>query len=602
MAVEERVVVLPDSLTVRELADSIDISVIEVMKVLIANGIVASINQQIDFDTASIVCSEFDIEALSQSSLAELAEKEEAAQAQQWRQIYIDEKPENLKRRPPIVTILGHVDHGKTTLLDTIRKAHVAEGEAGGITQHIGAYRAQHDGQQITFLDTPGHEAFTAMRARGAHGADIAVLVVAADDGIMPTTREAITHARAANVPIVVAVTKMDLPGANLERVYQQLAEADLVPAIWDGNTMVEAVSGISGDGIDDLLEAILLTAGEHDIVANPRANPSGVVLEAEIDPSRGVIATLLVLNGELKRSDTLIAGSTSGRIKAMFDENDKRINVAGPSTPVAVMGLGDLPQPGDSFQWMKNDKSARRLLHERAWDVEQGSGRMDVLSLDDVFARFSRGDAKDLALIVKADFQGTLQPIVESLEKMSDENSDGIQLQILAADIGSIGENDVNLAAASNAIIVGFNVEVDSTARRVADSQGVDIRTWNIIYNLLEDIELAMHGMLEPEDVEEKLGRAEVRQIFSNSRVGNIAGSYVREGTIQRNARARVIRAERVLAEDLRVGSLKRVRDDVREVRAGFECGISLERHSDFQEGDIIEFYVIRRGSRASA
>ena len=602
MAVEERVVVLPDSLTVRELADSIDISVIEVMKVLIANGIVASINQQIDFDTASIVCSEFDIEALSQSSLAELAEKEEAAQAQQWRQIYIDEKPENLKRRPPIVTILGHVDHGKTTLLDTIRKAHVAEGEAGGITQHIGAYRAQHDGQQITFLDTPGHEAFTAMRARGAHGADIAVLVVAADDGIMPTTREAITHARAANVPIVVAVTKIDLPGANLERVYQQLAEADLVPAIWDGTTMVEAVSGISGDGIDDLLEAILLTAGEHDIVANPRANPSGVVLEAEIDPSRGVIATLLVLNGELKRSDTLIAGSTSGRIKAMFDENDKRINVAGPSTPVAVMGLGDLPQPGDSFQWMKNDKSARRLLHERAWDVEQGSGRMDVLSLDDVFARFSRGDAKDLALIVKADFQGTLQPIVESLEKMSDENSDGIQLQILAADIGSIGENDVNLAAASNAIIVGFNVEVDSTARRVADSQGVDIRTWNIIYNLLEDIELAMHGMLEPEDVEEKLGRAEVRQIFSNSRVGNIAGSYVREGTIQRNARARVIRAERVLAEDLRVGSLKRVRDDVREVRAGFECGISLERHSDFQEGDIIEFYVIRRGSRASA
>ena len=602
MAVEERVVVLPDSLTVRELADSIDISVIEVMKVLIANGIVASINQQIDFDTASIVCSEFEIEALSQSSLAELAEKEEAAQAQQWRQIYIDEKPENLKRRPPIVTILGHVDHGKTTLLDTIRKAHVAEGEAGGITQHIGAYRAQHDGQQITFLDTPGHEAFTAMRARGAHGADIAVLVVAADDGIMPTTREAITHARAANVPIVVAVTKMDLPGANLERVYQQLAEADLVPAVWDGNTMVEAVSGISGDGIDDLLEAILLTAGEHDIVANPRANPSGVVLEAEIDPSRGVIATLLVLNGELKRSDTLMAGSTSGRIKAMFDENDRRINVAGPSTPVAVMGLGDLPQPGDSFQWMKNDKSARRLLHERAGDVEQGSGRMDVLSLDDVFARFSRGDTKDLALIIKADFQGTLQPIVESLEKMSDENSDGIQLQILAADIGSIGENDVNLAAASNAIIVGFNVEVDSTARRVADSQGVDIRTWNIIYNLLEDIELAMHGMLEPEDVEEKLGRAEVRQVFSNSRVGNIAGSFVREGTIQRNARARVIRAERVLAEDLRVGSLKRVRDDVREVRAGFECGISLERHSDFQEGDIIEFYVIRRGSRASA
>lgn len=602
MAEEQRVVVLPDSLTVRELADSIDISVIEVMKVLIANGIVASINQQIDFDTAAIVCAEFEIEALSQSSLAEQAVKEEAAQAQQWRQIYIEEKPENLERRPPIVTILGHVDHGKTTLLDTIRKTRVAEGEAGGITQHIGAYRALHGERQITFLDTPGHEAFTAMRARGAHGADIAVLVVAADDGIMPTTREAIAHARAANVPIVVAVTKMDLPGANLEQVYQQLAEVDLVPSVWDGNIMVEAVSGLSGEGIDDLLEAILLTADENDIVANPQARPSGVVLEAEIDPSRGVIATLLVLNGALKRSDTLIAGNTSGRIKAMFDENDRRIDAAGPSTPVAVMGLGELPEPGDGFEWVKSDKNARRLLQDRSVEVQQRGNRIDVLTLDDVFARFSRGDTKELALIVKADFQGTLQPIIESLEKMSSENQDGIQLKILAADIGSIGENDINLAAASDAIVVGFNVEVDGTARRVADSQGVDIRTWSIIYNLLEDIELAMHGMLEPEDIEEKLGQAEVRQIFSNSRVGNIAGSYVREGMVQRNARVRILRSNQLLAEDLRVGSLKRVRDDVREVRAGFECGISLERHSDIQEGDILEFYVIRSGSRASA
>ena len=321
MAEEQRVVVLPDSLTVRELADAIDIIVIEVMKVLIANGIVASINQEIDFDTAAIVCAEFEIEALSQSSLAVQAEKEEAAQAQQWRQVYIDEKPEDLQQRPPIVTILGHVDHGKTTLLDTIRKTRVAEGEAGGITQHIGAYRAQHGARHITFLDTPGHEAFTSMRARGAHGADIAVLVVAADDGVMPTTREAISHARAANVPIVVAVSKVDLPGANLEEVNRQLAEQELVPVAWDGNIMVEPVSGISGAGIDDLLEAILLTADEHDIVANPQAKPSGVVLEAEIDPSRGVIATLLVLNGRLKPGDTLIAGSTSGRIKAMFDE-----------------------------------------------------------------------------------------------------------------------------------------------------------------------------------------------------------------------------------------------------------------------------------------
>ena len=600
MAEEQRVIVLPDSLTVRELADSIDIIVIEVMKVLIANGIVASINQEIDFDTAAIVCAEFDIEAVSQTSLAEQVEREEAAQAQQWRQLYVAEKPEDLQRRPPIVTILGHVDHGKTTLLDTIRKTRVTEGEAGGITQHIGAYRARHGDRLITFLDTPGHEAFTAMRARGAHGADVAILVVAADDGIMPTTREAISHARAANVPIVVAVTKMDLPGANLEQVHQQLAEADLVPVSWDGSTMVEPVSGISGEGIDDLLEAILLTADEHEIVANPSSRPAGVVLEAEVDPSRGVIATLLVLNGQLKPGDTLIAGETSGRVKAMFDEGDRRIRSAGPSVPVAVMGLGGLPQPGDSFEWVKNDKTARRMLRERSEDEQQGSGRLDALTLDDVFARFSRGDTQELALIVKADYQGSLQPILESLEKLSDENRGGIQLRILAADIGSIGENDVNLAAASNAIVVGFNVEVDGTARRVADSQGVDIRTWNIIYNLLEDIELALHGMLEPEDVEETLGLAEVRQVFSNSRVGNIAGSYVREGTVQRNARARVIRDERILAEDLRVGSLRRVRDDVREVRAGFECGISLERHNDFQEGDLLEFYVVRRGSQA--
>ena len=600
MAEEQRVIVLPDSLTVRELADSIDIIVIEVMKVLIANGIVASINQEIDFDTAAIVCAEFDIEAVSQTSLAEQVEREEAAQAQQWRQLYVAEKPEDLRRRPPIVTILGHVDHGKTTLLDTIRKTRVAEGEAGGITQHIGAYRARHGDRLITFLDTPGHEAFTAMRARGAHGADVAILVVAADDGIMPTTREAISHARAANVPIVVAVTKMDLPGANLEQVHQQLAEADLVPVSWDGSTMVEPVSGLSGEGIDDLLEAILLTADEHEIVANPSSRPAGVVLEAEVDPSRGVIATLLVLNGQLKPGDTLIAGETSGRVKAMFDEGDRRIRAAGPSTPVAVMGLAELPQPGDSFEWVKNDKTARRMLRERSEDEQQGSGRLDALTLDDVFARFSRGDTQELALIVKADYQGSLQPILESLEKLSDDNRDGIQLRILAADIGSIGENDVNLAAASNAIVVGFNVEIDGTARRVADSQGVDIRTWNIIYNLLEDIELALHGMLKPEDVEETLGLAEVRQVFSNSRVGNIAGSYVREGTVQRNARARVIRDDRILAEDLRVGSLRRIRDDVREVRAGFECGISLERHNDFQEGDLLEFYVVRRGSQA--
>ncbi len=600
MAQERQVILVPDYLTVRQLAELIDASPIEVMKQLIANGIMASINQQVDFDTAAIVIEEMGFEAQSESAMVAQEEREKAAKSQEWRQLYVDEKPENLKTRPPIVTILGHVDHGKTTLLDTIRKTHVAEGEAGGITQHIGAYRALHNGQQITFLDTPGHEAFTAMRARGAQGADIAILVVAADDGVMPTTREAINHARAANVPIIVAITKVDRRNANVDRVKQQLAELELVPDEWDGNTLVVPVAAPQGTGIEDLLEAVLLVAEEHEIIANPTAEPAGVVLEAQIVPGRGPVATLLVLNGSLKRGDTIIAGLTYGRVKAMFDESGKQLQEAGPSTPVSVMGLSDLPEPGDSFETVKNEKEARSMVDERqeaVADQVTGSSR-PAMTLEDIFAQFSANETKELNLIVRADVQGTLEPILNSLDRLSESNAEGIPVRVLQSGIGNVSENDVMLASASEAIIIGFNVGVDNAARRSADSKGIDIRIYNVIYKLLEDIELALHGMLEPVYADKTIGVAEVRQIFRISKVGAIAGSYVREGEIRRNARVRVKRGGKVLVENVGVSSLKRVNEDVREVRSGFECGIGLDGFNDFQEGDLLEFYVSERVS----
>jgi translation initiation factor IF-2 len=600
MAQERQVVLLPDYLTVRELAGMIDASPIEVMKRLIANGIMASINQQVDYDTAAIVVEEMGFEAHSATAIAQQEEKQKAAEAQTWRQKYTIEKPENLKLRPPIVTILGHVDHGKTTLLDTIRKAHVAQGEAGGITQHIGAYRVNHNGRWITFLDTPGHEAFTAMRARGAQGADIAILVVAADDGVMPTTREALNHARAANVPIVVAITKVDKRNANPEQVKQELSELGLTPDEWDGDTLVVPVAAPSGTGIEDLLEAILLVADDNEIVANPEADPSGIVLEAEINPSRGTLVTLLVLNGTLRRGDTVIAGEAYGRIKAMYDEKSKPLDEAGPSVPVRVLGLNAVPQPGDTFEKVKNDKFARQLSEER----KEVSAALRVqperpaFTLEDVFAQFSAGQAKELNLIVKADVQGTMQPILDSLKTLSETSKEksGIGIRILSAEIGNIGENDVMLASASGAIILGFTVEVDNAARRTADSKGVEIRQYNVIYKLIEDIELALEGLLEPVYADKTIGTAEVRQIFKIPKVGTIAGSYVRDGEIRRNARARVKRGGKVLAENLNVGSLKRDKDDVREVRSGFECGIGLNGFDNFQTGDLVEFYVSER------
>jgi translation initiation factor IF-2 len=602
MAQEKQVVLVPDYLTVREVAELIDASPIEVMKRLIANGIMASINQQVDFDTAAIVIGEMGYEAQSASAAAAKAEREQRAEtAQTWRKVYAQEKPENLINRPPIVTILGHVDHGKTTLLDTIRSAKVAEGEAGGITQHIGAYRVTHNGRQITFLDTPGHEAFTAMRARGAQGADIAILVVAADDGVMPTTREALNHARAANVPVIVAITKIDKRNANVERVKQELSELGLMPMDWDGDTFVVPVSATQKEGMDDLLEAIILVADENEIVANPKAPATGVVIEAQMDRNRGAISTLLVTNGTLNTGDVVIAGTMYGRLKAMYDEKGATVKSAGPSMPVVVLGLSGIPQAGESFEVAKNEKIARGIIEERQQTLDDANvtpGGRDAVSLEDIFAQFNEGKAKELNLIVKVDVQGSLQPIIDSLRTIEENNSEGIRLRILTSDVGNINENDVNLASASGAIILGFNVEADTAAKRHAESMNVEIRNYTIIYKLLEDIELALQGMLEPVYADRTIGVAEVRQVFRIPRIGTIAGCMVREGEIRRNARARVKRGSQVLIENVTIASLKRVQEDVREVRTGFECGIGMSNFNDFQVGDHIECYVSERVS----
>ncbi|MDX1994413.1 MAG: translation initiation factor IF-2 [bacterium] len=599
MAQERQSVLVPDFLTVRELAELIRASPIEVMKKLIANGVMASINQQIDYDTAAIVVEEMGYEAQSSSAAAavEAERKRAESSTQTWRKIYTKERADSLLIRPPIVTILGHVDHGKTTLLDTIRKTHVAEGEAGGITQHIGAYRAYHNGRQITFLDTPGHEAFTAMRARGAQGADIAILVVAADDGVMPTTREALNHARAANIPIVVAITKIDKRNANVDRVKQGLNDLGLVPDDWDGETLMVPVAAVQNQGIDDLLEAILLIADDNRIVANPKSDPAGVVIEAKVEPSRGTIATLLVLNGTLRRGDIIIVGQSYGRIKAMFDDSGKQVNEAGPSMPVAVLGLNEMPQPGDSFESVKNEKIARGIVEDRTEATRAAQAQpARVFSLEDVFAQFNNADNKELNLIVKADVQGSLEPVVEQLKNLSGKNDEGIKLRILASEVGNISENDVMLASASGAIILAFNVGVDNAARRSADSQGVDIRRYTVIYKLLEDMELALKGLLEPKFAPKVIGVAEVRAVFNISRIGQVAGSYVVDGELRRNAKVNIRRGNQVIAEGMSVGSLKREKDDVREVRQGFECGISIDGFNEFQRGDRLEFFVMER------
>ena len=604
MAKEKQLILIPDYLTVRELAETVDESPIDVMKKLIANGIMASINQQIDFDTAAIILEEMGYEAKSETTAAEEKEEQKRAEVttRKWEQMYKGEKPEDLVKRPPVITILGHVDHGKTTLLDTIRKANVAEGEAGGITQAIGAYQISYGDERLTFIDTPGHEAFTAMRARGAQGADIAILVVAADDGVMPTTREALDHARAANVPMVVAISKVDKNNANPDLVKQQLAENGVIPDEWDGDTMMIPIAALQGEGINDLLEALTLVSEMNDFVANPQGTARGIVLEAEVDKFRGTLTNVLVMNGTLVVGDSIVAGTSYGRVKAMFDENGNKIEQAPPSTPVSVLGLNEPPAPGDQFERVKHEKKARSIAEDRITEAEVNARQpAQAMSLEDIFKQFQAGQAKSLNLIIKTDVQGSLQPILDGLEKISGANEEGIKVRVLASDVGSVTESDVMLATAGDAeadkaIIIAFNTTVSNGARSKAQAQGVEIRDYNIIYNLFEDVEQALEGMLDPKYETRVTGHAEVRQLFNISRVGLVAGSYMQEGEAKRKGKARLFRNNKLVADDLNIDALKRFNEDVAEIRTGFEFGVSFANHQDIQEGDIIEFYMMER------
>ncbi len=581
---------LPHSITVRDLGQRMDASPIQVIKILMTNGVMANINQLVDFDTAAIVANELGFEATLES-LEEVEEKE-TGEIPLWRQVIMNEDPRSLVKRPPVVTILGHVDHGKTTLLDAIRHSNVASGEAGGITQHIGAYQVEHHNQLITFLDTPGHAAFTAMRARGAQGADIVVLVVAANDGVMPQTREAIAHAKAARVPIIVALNKIDRPDSNPDFVKRQLAENGLVPDEWDGDTMIVPVSAKQKMGIEDLLEAILLVSDSMDIRANPNGKVLGTVIEAQVEKAKGVVATLLVQNGSLEMGDIIVAGTSMGRIRAMFDYRNRKVRKAGPSMPVLVMGLSDVPAAGDIFQVYTNDREARAVIEERKTQAQNRQAAAPKATLEQLFERYQAGETRELCLVLKADVQGSLEPIVSELK---DLNKSEIKVTILQAETGNVSESDVMLAAASKAIVIGFNVTADAAARRLAEAEGVSIRLYDIIYRLTEDIEKALKGMLEPEFKEVPLGKAEVLAVFNISKVGNIAGCRVTQGEVRRNGKARILRAGKVIFEG-DISSLKHERDDVREVRQGYDCGISFRNFDEMQAGDQIECYTIER------
>jgi translation initiation factor IF-2 len=587
----QKTIEFPSSITVRDLALSMQASPIQVIKILMSNGVMANINQTVDFDTAAIVASELGFEARPEKLEEELT-VEEQGEIPYWRRLIADEDPRKLVARPPVVTILGHVDHGKTTLLDAIRHTEVAAGEAGGITQHIGAYQVEYKGQLITFLDTPGHAAFSAMRARGAQGADIVILVVAAEDGVMPQTREAIAHAKAARVPIIVAMNKMDRPDANPDFVKRQLSENGLVPDEWDGNTIVVPVSAKQKKGLTDLLEAILLVSESIDIKANPNGKVVGTVIESQVERNKGVIATLLLQNGTLQMGDTVLAGQTYGKIRAMFDFHGRKIRSAGPSTPVQVMGLGDVPPAGELFTVVPNEKEARAIVETRKLAKREGAAQAPRASLEELFQKFQAGEVRELPLIVKADVQGSLEPIMSEINELGKGE---IKLNILHAETGNINESDIMLAAASNAIVIGFNVQADSAARNLAESQGVSIRTYDIIYRMTEDIEKALKGMLEPVMKEVAVGQAVVRALFKINKVGTIAGCRVLQGEIRRNARIRVMRGEEKIF-DGEIASLKHEKDDVREVRQGFDCGVSLKGFNDLAEGDILDCYSLEK------
>ena len=578
---------IPASIVIRDLAQKIEKSPIDLIKKLMSNGVMATINQSVDFDTAAIVMAEYGFEATP-----EVVEevKVETGEMPLWRQLIAGEDEARLKDRPPVVTILGHVDHGKTSLLDAIRQTEVAAGEAGGITQHIGAYQVEKKGRLITFLDTPGHAAFTQMRARGAQGADIVVLVVAADDGVMPQTREAIAHAKAARVPIMVALNKIDKANANPDLVKQQLAEQELVPDEWGGNTMIVPVSAKQKQGIDDLLEGILLVADNTEIKANPNGKVMGTVIEAELDKSKGVMATLLVQNGTLESGSIVVAGTAHGKLRALSDFKGKPVKKAGPSTPVSVMGLSDVPSAGDVFEVVSSEKEARAIVAARAEATKSQAQARKKVSLEDLFASVQAGEARGLNLIVKADVQGSLDPIVSELNKLGEAE---IGIKILYSETGNIGENDVMLASASHAIIIGFNVQADVSARRVAEKEGVDIRLYEIIYRMTEDIEKALKGMLEPEVKEKITGRAQVLAVFAASKFGKVAGCKVTDGELRRNAKVRLFRGTDLVYEG-DMGSLRIGKEDVREVKQGYECGVGFKSFNDIQVGDHLICYVL--------
>ena len=584
----QKLVEIPDNLTVRDLADRIDASPIDVIKKLMASGVMANINQQIDFDTAAIVIAEFGYEAQAlEPQEAEAAE--DSTELPLWRQMLQDEDPDKLVDRPPVVTILGHVDHGKTTLLDVIRDAEVAAGEAGGITQHIGAYQIIHNDRPITFLDTPGHAAFTAMRARGAQGADIAVLVVAADDGVMPQTREALAHAKAARVPIVVALNKIDRPNANPERVKQELADVGLVPDEWEGDTIVVPVSAKEASGIEDLLEAIVLVADSTDIRANPEGKVLGTVIEGELDKTKGVLATLLVQNGTLHVGDVVIAGEVQGRVRAMFDYQGSIMKEAPPSTPVSVLGLSEVPRAGELFTLVASQREAKAIIKAKKDQLPTAPRAAPALTLDQIFEAFQAGKAQELRLVIKADVQGSLEPITNSVEELSVGD---IRINVLHSATGNIGEDDVMLAAASDAIVIGFNVTADRAAKRAAAAERVDVRMYDVIYRLTEDIEKALKGMLVPEKRIVEFGQAEVLEIFRIPKIGKVAGCKVIQGEIRRGARMRVMRGEENLHEGP-IASLRHEKEDVNEIREGFECGISLKGFEAFKKGDRLVAFI---------
>ncbi len=592
---EKQIVEIPDFVTVRQLARLMNVTPIVVIKELMKAGVMANINQQIDYETAAIIAQEMGFEPREETPIP-TEEPAEGGLTALWDRLYASEDPARLKPRPPVVTVLGHVDHGKTSLLDAIRKTNVAAGEAGGMTQHIGAYQVTHNGRQITFLDTPGHEAFTAMRARGANTTDIAVLVVAADDGVMPQTVEAISHARAARVPIIIALNKIDKPTAQPERVKQQLAELGLVPDDWGGTTLCIPVSAKQKIGLDDLLEAILLVADTSQIRANPDRPAVGTVLEGRLERTRGATATVLVQNGTLRVGDVIVAGLAHGRVRQMFNDAGEPIEEAPPSTPALVLGLSDVPEAGEMFKVVPDERTARTIVARRQEELaRRAAAPVRTFTLDDFSSRIQAGQVKELNLIIKTDVQGSIEPIVSSLQKLGTAD---LKINIVHAAAGGITESDINLAIASQAIVIGFQVYPDAAARRLAESGGVDIRTYEIIYDLVDEVNKALQGLLEPAYVDVVVGEAEVRATFKISKVGIVAGCYVLQGEARRNARARVLRNGQQLY-DGHVASLKRFDKDVNEVRSGFECGVRLEGYEDFAIGDVIQFYVRQRAEQ---